>query len=91
LIYLLIGVGAGALIYGYLPQEFVLKFAGPDNPLAIPVAAIIGIPLYIRAENRHSNWSCLNSKGDEYRRSDRVNHWRRGNGDTGDEHAVEHF
>lgn len=50
LIYLLIGVGIGALIYGYLPQEFVLKFAGPDNPFAIPVAALIGIPLYIRAE-----------------------------------------
>lgn len=46
----MIGVGIGALIYGYLPQEFVLKFAGPDNPLAIPVPAIIGIPLYIRAE-----------------------------------------
>lgn len=50
LIYLLIGVGIGAAIYGYLPQEFVLRFAGPDNPFAIPVAALIGIPLYIRAE-----------------------------------------
>ncbi len=50
LIYLLIGVGIGAAIYGYLPQEFVLRFAGPGNPLAIPVAAIIGVPLYIRAE-----------------------------------------
>ncbi|MDD3853586.1 MAG: permease [Syntrophomonadaceae bacterium] len=50
LIYLLIGVGIGAIIYGYIPQDFVLRFAGPDNPLAIPIAAIIGIPLYIRAE-----------------------------------------
>ena len=50
LVYLLIGVGIGAAIYGYLPQDFVLKFAGPDNPFAIPVAAAIGIPLYIRAE-----------------------------------------
>lgn len=48
--YLLIGVGIGAVIYGYLPQDIVLKFAGPDNPLAIPIAAVIGIPLYIRAE-----------------------------------------
>jgi uncharacterized membrane protein YraQ (UPF0718 family) len=48
--YLIIGVGIGAIIYGYLPQELVLKYAGPDNPFAIPVAAIIGIPLYIRAE-----------------------------------------
>jgi len=50
LIYLLIGVGIGAAIYGYLPQELVIRVAGPDNPFAIPVAAVIGIPLYIRAE-----------------------------------------
>lgn len=50
LVYLLIGVGIGAVIYGYLPQDFVLKYAGPDNPFAIPIAAIIGVPLYIRAE-----------------------------------------
>lgn len=50
LIYLLIGVGIGALIYGYVPQDLVIRFAGPNNPLAIPIAAIIGIPLYIRAE-----------------------------------------
>lgn len=50
LVYLVIGVGIGAAIYGYLPGDFVVRVAGPDNPLAIPVAAIIGIPLYVRAE-----------------------------------------
>lgn len=50
IVYLLVGIGIGAAIYGYLPQDFVLRFAGPDNPFAIPVAAVIGIPLYIRAE-----------------------------------------
>lgn len=48
--YLLLGVGIGAVIYGYLPEDIVLKYAGPDNPFAIPIAALIGIPLYIRAE-----------------------------------------
>ncbi len=48
--YLLIGVGIGAIIYGYLPEDLVLKYAGPDNLFAIPIAALIGIPLYIRAE-----------------------------------------
>lgn len=48
--YLLVGVALGAGIYGYMPQDFVMKLAGPDNPLAVPVAAILGIPLYIRAE-----------------------------------------
>lgn len=50
LVYLLTGVGIGAAIYGYLPQDFVLRYAGPGNPFAIPAAALIGIPLYIRAE-----------------------------------------
>tara|TARA_R110002096_G_C14621568_1_gene724185 strand:+ start:754 stop:1656 length:903 start_codon:yes stop_codon:yes gene_type:complete len=50
LVYLLVGVAIGAGIYGYMPNDFVLKIAGPDNIFAVPVAAIIGIPLYIRAE-----------------------------------------
>ncbi|HEN20496.1 MAG TPA: permease [Desulfobacteraceae bacterium] len=50
LIYLVIGVAIGAGIYGYLPGDFVVQVAGPQNPLAIPVAAIIGVPLYVRAE-----------------------------------------
>lgn len=50
LIYLLIGVAIGAGIYGYMPDDFVLRIAGPDNIFAVPIAAIVGIPLYIRAE-----------------------------------------
>ena len=50
LIFLVIGVAIGAAIYGYMPADFVARIAGPQNPLAIPVAAIIGIPLYVRAE-----------------------------------------
>jgi uncharacterized membrane protein YraQ (UPF0718 family) len=49
-IYLLIGVAIGAGIYGYMPDDFVLKIAGPDNVFAVPIAAIVGVPLYIRAE-----------------------------------------
>lgn len=63
LIYLLVGVAIGAIIYGYLPQELVLKFAGPNNPLAIPIAAIIGIPLYIRAETAIPIGLALMQKG----------------------------
>lgn len=48
--YLLLGVGIGAVIYGYLPEDLVIKLAGPDNLFAIPIAALIGIPFYIRAE-----------------------------------------
>lgn len=48
--YLLIGIAIGSIIYGFMPIELLEKYAGADNPLAIPVAAIIGVPLYIRAE-----------------------------------------
>ncbi len=48
--YLLLGAGIGAFIYGFFPQDFVVKIAGPGNPWSIPVAALIGVPMYIRAE-----------------------------------------
>jgi hypothetical protein len=63
LVFLLIGVGIGSLIYGYLPQEFVLKYAGGKSPLAIPVAAIIGIPMYIRTETAIPIGLALMAKG----------------------------
>jgi len=48
--YLLIGVFIGALIYGVVPDDLIVAVAGPGNPLSVPVAALIGIPLYVRAE-----------------------------------------
>ena len=48
--YLLLGAGIGAFIYGFFPQDLVVRLAGPGNPWSIPVAAIIGVPMYIRAE-----------------------------------------
>lgn len=61
--YLLIGVALGAGIYGYMPQAFVLKIAGLDNLFAIPVAAVLGIPLYIRAETAIPIGVALMTKG----------------------------
>lgn len=48
--YLIGGIALGSMIYGFMPTEFVAKVASENNPFAIPVAAVIGIPLYIRAE-----------------------------------------
>ncbi|WP_417794761.1 permease [Terasakiella pusilla] len=48
--YLLIGIAIGAFTYGFMPADLIVKYAGPENPLAIPVAAVIGVPLYVRAE-----------------------------------------
>ena len=61
--YLIIGVALGAVIYGYMPSDWVLKIAGPDNPFAVPVAAIIGVPLYIRAETAIPIGAALMGKG----------------------------
>jgi len=49
-VYLLIGVSIGAAIYGLLPDSVIVSVAGPGNPFSVPVAAVIGVPLYIRAE-----------------------------------------
>ncbi|MDH7510102.1 MAG: permease [Methanolinea sp.] len=48
--YLILGAAIGAFIYGFVPEDLVVSLAGPENTLAIPIAAIIGIPMYIRAE-----------------------------------------
>ena len=50
-IYMIIGVGIGAAIYGYMPTDLLAKVAGPDNPFAVIVVALIGMPLYIRVES----------------------------------------
>jgi len=49
--YMLIGVAIGAAIYGYLPEDLLARVAGPDNPFAVIVVALIGMPLYIRVES----------------------------------------
>jgi len=48
---MIIGVGIGAAIYGYMPTNLLAKVAGPDNPFAVIVVALIGMPLYIRVES----------------------------------------
>ncbi len=63
LIYLLIGVAIGAGIYGYIPQDLITTIAGPDKPFAIPIAASIGVPLYIRAETAIPIGLALSQKG----------------------------
>jgi len=47
--YIIIGVAIGALIHGFMPADLVSQVAGNDSIAAVPVSALIGIPLYIRA------------------------------------------
>ena len=48
--YLMMGIAIGSFIYGFIPTDLIAEYAGEGKWYAIPVAAIIGIPLYIRAE-----------------------------------------
>jgi len=44
--YLIGGIAIGALIHGYAPENFLSEIAGKDSLLAVPLAVLIGIPLY---------------------------------------------
>lgn len=46
--YLLIGAAIGAVIHGLVPTEFIAKWMGHESWWLIPIAAAVGIPLYIR-------------------------------------------
>lgn len=44
--YVLIGLVVGAFMHGFIPQEMFVKYLGPQNPLAVVLAAFAGIPIY---------------------------------------------
>jgi uncharacterized protein len=46
--YLIIGAAIGAVIHGLVPTEFITNWFGHDAWWLIPIAAVVGIPLYIR-------------------------------------------
>ncbi|TEB11255.1 hypothetical protein Pmgp_01790 [Pelotomaculum propionicicum] len=48
-IWVIVGIGIGAAMHGYAPAGFLAQYAGAGNPLAVPLAVIIGIPLYSNA------------------------------------------
>lgn len=48
--YLMLGIAIGSFIYGFIPTDLIAEYAGDSVWYAIPIAAVIGIPLYIRAE-----------------------------------------
>jgi hypothetical protein len=62
-LYVMIGVGIGAFIHGYVPVEFVTKYAGNGNPFAVIIAVIIGVPLYSNAAGTIPIIQALMEKG----------------------------
>ena len=61
--YVIVGIGAGAWIHGYVPTDFLAKYAGADKWYAVPFAVLIGIPLYSNAAGIIPLVSALTEKG----------------------------
>lgn len=62
-IYVLVGIGIGAWIHGYVPIDFLVKYGGADKWYAVPFAVLIGIPLYSNAAGIVPLISALTEKG----------------------------
>jgi hypothetical protein len=61
--FVLAGVGLGAVIHGWAPEDFFARYAGADNPLAVPLAVVLGIPLYSNAAGAIPLVEALHAKG----------------------------
>ncbi|HZK71531.1 MAG TPA: permease, partial [Clostridia bacterium] len=48
-IYVVVGIFIGAIMHGYAPTGWLVQYAGKDNPFAVIIAVLIGIPLYSNA------------------------------------------
>lgn len=47
--YVIIGIGIGALMHGFVPTGFFERYISKENPLAVPLAVLMGVPLYSNA------------------------------------------
>jgi uncharacterized membrane protein YraQ (UPF0718 family) len=61
--YLLVGIGIGAIIHGWVPTDFFVRWAGPGHPLGVPVAVLLGVPLYSNAAGVMPLVEVLHGKG----------------------------
>ena len=47
--YILIGIGIGAAMHGFIPTDFFEQYISKDNPFAVPIAVLLGVPMYSNA------------------------------------------
>lgn len=62
-LYVVVGIGIGAGIHGYLPTEFISQWIGENNPFAVLLAVIFGVPLYTNVAGVLPIASALVDKG----------------------------
>jgi uncharacterized protein len=47
--YIILGIGIGAMMHGFIPTGFFEQYISKDNPFAVPIAVILGVPMYSNA------------------------------------------
>jgi uncharacterized protein len=62
-LYVLIAIGIGGFIHGYVPEDFLVTYAGKGNWYAVPLAVLLGVPLYSNAAGVIPIVFALMSKG----------------------------
>jgi hypothetical protein len=62
-LFIVVGIGIGAWIHGYVPTELIARYAGSGKWYAVPLAVLIGIPLYSNAAGVIPLVSVLTEKG----------------------------
>ncbi len=62
-LYVVLGVGVGAWIHGYIPTDFIAQYTGEGNPFAVIIAVILGIPMYSNAAGVMPLVEVLTAKG----------------------------
>lgn len=49
LLYVIIGIGIGAAMHGYVPESFFQEYMSKDNFWSVPISVILGVPMYANA------------------------------------------
>jgi len=62
-IYVIVAIGIGAWIHGYVPQDFFVEYLGKGQWYSVPLATILGVPLYSNAAGIIPIISALFEKG----------------------------
>jgi len=61
--YLLVGIGLGAVIHGWAPEDLFTRYAGAGSAFGVPVAVAVGVPLYSNAAGIMPLVQALHDKG----------------------------
>jgi len=62
-LWVLVGIGLGAAIHGWMPEDVLARWAGPENIWALPAATVIGMPLYANVASVVPLVHALSAKG----------------------------